>query len=97
MKRPLPPDVFLLSAFVYAAGVAIVCLIATMARADALDDYQRDQYRQDRELQRRHDEYEARAEEGRRQFERMEQEQFRQEQRARDRREDASRGRYGRF
>ena len=33
MRRSTPADLVLLSALIYAAGMALVCLIATMARS----------------------------------------------------------------
>ena len=90
MKR-IPADLILVVSLVYAAGMALICLLATMASADALDDYQRDQDRRDAQLERQRDAYEERAEEGRRQFERMEAEQERMEQDA-YRQEERNRG-----
>lgn len=92
MRRSIPADLILVVSLLYAAGVGLVCLlllIAGIARADELDDYQRDQARRDAQLERQRDAYEDRVEQGQRQYDRMLEEQERQEQRAFRAREDA--------
>lgn len=84
-----PADLILVASLLYAAGVALVCLLATMATADELDDYHRDQARRDAQLERQREAYEDRVEQGQRQYDRMLEEQERQEQRAFRAREDA--------
>ena len=90
MRRSTPADLVLVVSLVYAAGMALVCLIATMAGADALDDWERLEDRREQAQERSRDEYEARVEAGQRQYDRMleeqerqAQEQYRREQRSR--------------
>mgnify|MGYP003659251239 CR=1 FL=1 len=89
--RRLTPDLLLLVSLVYAAGVLLVCLVASIARADALDDWQAQDRRNQAQLERQQDATRERQAEGQRQYERMLEQQERQEQEAFRAREDRRR------
>ena len=86
-----PADLFLLTSLVYGVSVGLLCIVASIARADALDDWQAQDARNQAQLERQQEQTRERIAEGQEQYQRMMEQQERQEQEAFRAREDRRR------